>query len=61
MNGFPKLLTPREAADMMRVHVRTLERWHKEGKLPALVLPSGQRRYYESDLQNLLEGKTGDD
>jgi putative resolvase len=40
-----KYVTPKEAAEQLGVHFRTLVRWEKEGKIEAIKTPSGQRRY----------------
>lgn len=40
-----KYVTPKEAAEQLGVHFRTLVRWEKEGKIQAIKTPSGQRRY----------------
>lgn len=40
-----KYVTPKEAAQQLGVHFRTLVRWEKEGKIQAIKTPSGQRRY----------------
>lgn len=40
-----KYVKPRDAAATLGVHVRTLSRWEKEGKIKAIKTPAGQRRY----------------
>ncbi len=40
-----KYVKPSQAAEKLGVHVRTLVRWHNEGKILAIKTPSGQRRY----------------
>ena len=48
------LLIATEAAELLRVTVKTLERWEKAGRLDAIRLPGGHRRYRRSDLEALL-------
>ena len=42
------------AADLLGVHVDTIRRWADSGKLPAVILPSGHRRFRVSDLEAFL-------
>lgn len=56
-DGLGPLLLPDEAAKMMRVSVHTLARWVKAGQMRAVVLPSGTRRYRESDVRAWLRGE----
>lgn len=52
----PKLLTIRQAAEVLNVHVETLRRWDKAGKLKAIrVNERGDRRYKPEDLENYLD------
>ena len=54
----PKLLTIRQAAEVLNVHVETLRRWDKSGKLPAIrVNDRGDRRYKPEDLENYLNSR----
>lgn len=44
-------------AKKIGVTTRTLARWHESGKLvPAFVLPSGERRYTEEQVDSLRGG-----
>lgn len=53
----PTLLTPVEAADMLRITTATLARWDKNGKpVGAIRLPSGTRRYRRDAILKLAEG-----
>ena len=52
----PKLLTIRQAAEVLNVHVETLRRWDKGGKLKAIrVNERGDRRYKPEDLEKLIK------
>jgi transcriptional regulator with XRE-family HTH domain len=52
-----KPMTIAQFAEKIGVTKRTLMRWHEDGKLiPAYVLPSGERRYAEEQV-DLLRGK----
>lgn len=51
----PKLLTIRQAAEILNVHVETLRRWDKSGRLKAIRVNSrGDRRYKPEDIKNYL-------
>lgn len=51
----PKLLTIRQAAEILNVHVETLRRWDKSGKLKAIrVNERGDRRYKPEDLEKMM-------
>ena len=51
----PKLLTIRQAAEILNVHVETLRRWDKAGKLKAIrVNERGDRRYKPEDLEKMM-------
>ena len=43
----------REAAEILGVHESTLRRWSDEGRLPAVRLPSGVRRFRTEDVDQL--------
>ena len=54
-DGIPDVLRPAEVARVLRVHVGTLRRWDKEGKLcPFTRSAGGQRRYARADVLALL-------
>lgn len=54
----PKLLTIRQAAEVLNVHVETLRRWDKSGKLKAIIVNErGDRRYDPSDIEKILSNK----
>jgi excisionase family DNA binding protein len=53
-----KLLTAQEVADRLSVHVETIRRWTRGGKLRALKFGDGIRctvRYQESDIDELID------
>lgn len=53
--NIPKLLTIRQAAEILNVHVETLRRWDKSGKLKAVKINSrGDRRYDPKDIEVIL-------
>ena len=39
------LITPTEASAILGVHVNTLERWVKQGRLKCIRTPGGHRRF----------------
>ncbi|MCL5432353.1 MAG: MerR family transcriptional regulator [Patescibacteria group bacterium] len=52
----PKLLTIRQVAEVLNVHVETLRRWDKSGKLKAIrVNERGDRRYKPEDLEKIMK------
>ena len=54
----PKLLTIRQAAEILNVHVETLRRWGKSGKLKATrINERGDRRYNPGDIEKILNNK----
>ena len=54
----PKLLTIRQTAEVLNVHVETLRRWDKRGKLKAVrVNERGDRRYDPKDIEAILRNK----
>ena len=51
-----KILTLKEAAKLLKVSLRTIQRWCDEGEFPAFQLGI-QWRIYESDLRNYIDGQ----
>lgn len=49
-----QMLTTSEAAKVLRVHVKTLQRWDRTGELKAERSPSGRRLYKESAIKSML-------
>lgn len=50
------LLTPSEVASMFRVDPKTVTRWAKAGKISAIRTLGGHRRFYETEVRQLLTG-----
>jgi len=50
------LLTPSEVATMFRVDPKTVTRWAKAGKISAIRTLGGHRRFYETEVRQLLSG-----
>jgi excisionase family DNA binding protein len=57
-----KLITPREAAEILNVDPATVRRYVRLGLLPAKRLPSGYIRLKRADVEQLLrdEDQRGD-
>jgi len=54
----PKLLTIKQASEVLNVHTETLRRWDKRGKLKSIrVNERGDRRYKPEDLEKLMKIK----
>jgi excisionase family DNA binding protein len=57
-NQLPKLLTIREAAEILHVNPETLGRWDRTGKLKAIRVGrrqgGGDRRYRKEDLEKII-------
>lgn len=55
----PKLLTIRQATEILNVHIETLRRWDKSSKLKAIrINKRGDRRYKPEDLEKIISRKT---
>jgi excisionase family DNA binding protein len=55
-NDLPKLLTIKQAAEILNVHTETLRRWDKRGKLKAIIVNErGDRRYDPKDIELFLK------
>lgn len=51
-----KLITIREAAELLGVHPETLRRWDNEGKLRAVRIGEfGHRKYNKEEIEKLLK------
>lgn len=53
MNG-EELCTGKEVKKQLRISDTTLHRWVEKNQIRAIKTPAGQRRYYLSDIQNIL-------
>lgn len=53
-------LLPSEAGMLLGVDGRTVLRWVKDGRLPAIRTPGGQHRLKRSDINAYLERNTTD-
>lgn len=49
-------LTAAEVADRLEVHVESVRRWAREGKLDAVTLPSGRRKFRAVDVDRIVTG-----
>jgi DNA-binding transcriptional MerR regulator len=49
------LLRISDAARLCHVSADTLRRWSDQGRVPVVVLPSGQRRYRRADVLAIIE------
>lgn len=54
-NEEPELMTPRQVADLFHVDSKTVTRWAKGGKLPAIRTLGGHRRFRREVVMKLLE------
>lgn len=52
----PELLTKSETADLLRVSVKTVERWEKDGILNPIRIARSVR-YRRTDVQALIAGQ----
>ena len=57
MHPTDRLLTPGEVAELFRVGPKTVTRWAAEGKLNSIRTPGRHRRFAESQVRALLEGR----
>jgi len=55
------LLTIPEAAERLRIGISTLRRYLRRRLIRQVVLPGGDHRIRESDLQRFIDGRTFDD
>lgn len=51
----PDLLRAGEVAELLGVDPETVRRWTREGRLPAVLLPSGHRRYHRDAIEAMLK------
>ena len=50
-------LSTREVLSMLGISRTTLDRWAKNGTLNFFRLPSGQRRYFREEIENIMKNK----
>jgi excisionase family DNA binding protein len=55
-HGRQKFLTRADVARLFEVSPATVARWSREGKLPFVRTPGGQRRYLRDRIDGLLPG-----
>lgn len=51
------LYTPTEVALLFRVDPKTVTRWAKDGKLTSIRTLGGHRRYFQDEVQALLQSR----
>jgi excisionase family DNA binding protein len=56
-NNEPAILTIREAADLLRVSERAIDRSREQGKLPTMILNGRWKRFRREDLLALLTAR----
>lgn len=54
MSPPPTYMTPGEVAKLLRVDVKTVQRWAQDGKLPYIRTPGGHRRYPRAAVEEFL-------
>jgi molybdopterin-binding protein len=55
----PKLLTPRQAAEILNLSYPTIKSWIYKGKLRTVKTPGGHHRIPEEDIEKHLRGALG--
>ena len=54
-----EILTPKEAADKLKVHLMTVYRWVASGRIKVSRLPGGGLRIDAKELEKLLDRTRG--
>ena len=54
MTPLPMLLTTDEVAEVLRVHIGTVTKWVRQGRLVAVTLPGGTYRFHRADIERIL-------
>jgi excisionase family DNA binding protein len=55
------LLTATEIAYEFQVNAETVRRWVREGRLAAITLPGGHKRFRVADIDAILNGEQASD
>jgi predicted site-specific integrase-resolvase len=53
-----QLLTTAEAAGLVGVNPHTMAKWARTGLIDFVLTPTGQRRYRETTIRDIISGKT---
>jgi excisionase family DNA binding protein len=57
INGSEAMMTTREVAQLLKVHINTVRRWGNSGILKAYrVGPRGDRRFKKEDINTFVNG-----
>jgi excisionase family DNA binding protein len=59
-HGFEVLMTPKDAATILCINVRTLTAWARAGKVRSVKTEGGHRRYYAASIRAAHEGRWKD-
>lgn len=59
VDGYEALLKPSQVAERLRVHPRTVTNWANNGRIRFVLTPGGHRRYPESAVIAIYEGRSG--
>lgn len=49
-------MTIKQVAGMMGVTTQTVRNYVSEGRIKAIILPSGHRRFYKKDIEEFING-----
>jgi len=55
-----RLLSPAQVGKLFGVRAKTVSTWAVRGNLPFVLTPGGHRRFWESDVRQLLEANAPD-
>ena len=58
-NGYENFLLPSQAAERLGVHPRTVTNWANSGRIRYVRTTGGHRRYPESAVEAIYEGRSG--
>lgn len=56
--SIPKLYTREEVAEILKVDVRTIDRWRREGKIKARRVGPNVVRFEEAEVKKLIDTET---